>query len=129
MHSDYIVCSPKYHISCPLHVKYLGLFLFVSALSIPSASQFHGDITTLIIIIIPSMTSVPTTRWHGDACVYVPVKIWALHHRFRKWTPIRSDPIRSTYWKSVFYGKRFDMVETEHVRLLMMKAVKYSFLA
>jgi hypothetical protein len=42
-------------------------------LSIPAASLLHGDIITLIIIIIPSMTIVPTTRWYGDACVYAPL--------------------------------------------------------
>jgi len=28
----------------------------------------------LIIIIIPSMTIVPTTRWYGDACMYAPLR-------------------------------------------------------
>jgi hypothetical protein len=42
-------------------------------LSIPAASLLHGDIM-LIIIIIPSMTIVPTTRWYGDACVYAPLR-------------------------------------------------------
>jgi hypothetical protein len=38
-------------------------------LSIPAASLLHGDIIMLIIIIILSMTIVPTTRWYDDACV------------------------------------------------------------
>lgn len=55
-------------------VKYLALCLFARALSIPAASLFHGDIIMLIIIIIPSMTIVPTTRWYGEACVYAPLR-------------------------------------------------------
>jgi len=42
----------------------------------------------LIIIIIPSMTIVPTTRWSGDACVYAPLR----HYCSFKEVGLRSDP-------------------------------------
>lgn len=84
-----LITTQFVHPSIIFPVKYLGLCLFVSALSIPAASQFHGDIIMLIIIIIPSMTIVPTTRWHGDACVYAPVRHYCTA---ASGSALRSDP-------------------------------------
>jgi len=69
-----ILITPFVHPSIIFPVKFLALCLFAKALSIPAASLLQGDIIKLIIIIIPSMTIVPTTRWYGDACVYAPLR-------------------------------------------------------
>jgi len=64
-----ILITQFVHPSIIFPVKYFALCLFARALSIPAASLLHGDIIMLIIIIILSMTIVPTTRWYDDACV------------------------------------------------------------
>lgn len=93
MHSDYIVCSPKYHISCPLHVKYLGLFLFVSAFFVhpvsESVSWRHHHVNHHHYS-KHDQCSHDTLAWRRMRVC--SCKIRTLHHRFRKCTPIRSHP-------------------------------------